>query len=106
VQQVQGSVTQFHLDAQLRIQRHEARYQWHDEALAVGHGAGHAQQPLGLTGQIAHRPQRFLATVLQPLAVLKKGLPGFAQGYAPGAAIEQSGLQALFKPGDLPADVR
>ncbi|MNP15240.1 hypothetical protein D3C76_1075900 [compost metagenome] len=103
--QVQGTVAQFDVHPQLRIQRHETRHQRHDKAFAIGHGAGHAQQALGFAGQVAHGAQGFLAAILQALAVLQEGLPGFAQGHPPGAAIQQAGLQALFKAGDLPADV-
>ncbi|RMQ40048.1 S-glutathione dehydrogenase/s III alcohol dehydrogenase [Pseudomonas cichorii] len=38
--------------------------------------------------------------------MMQKGLAGFGQGYAPGAAIQQAGLQALFKAHDLSTDVR
>ncbi|MOA49417.1 hypothetical protein D3C78_1722970 [compost metagenome] len=38
--------------------------------------------------------------------MLQERLPGFAQRHPAGAAIEQSGLQAFFQTGDLPADMR
>ncbi|MNP18528.1 hypothetical protein D3C76_1110140 [compost metagenome] len=106
VHQVEGVVAQFHIHPQLRVQRHEPCYQRHDEALAVGHRAGHAQQPLGFTGQVAHGTQGFLAAILQALAMLQKGLPRLAQGYPARAAVQQARLQALLQPGDLAAYVR
>ena len=106
MQQVECVVAQFHIHPQLGVQRHEPCHQRHDEALAVGYRAGHAQQALGLAGQVAHGAQGFFAAILQTLAMLQKGLPGLAQGYPARAAIQQAGLQALFQTGDLPADVR
>ncbi|MNN41412.1 hypothetical protein D3C81_1555300 [compost metagenome] len=38
--------------------------------------------------------------------MLQECLPGFTQGHAARAAIQQAGLQALLKAGDLPAYVR
>ena len=105
VQQVHGLVGQVHLDAQLQVLLHEVVDQRHDEFLAVGDRAGHAQQPLGLAGQIGDRLDGFVPGILQVLAVLQEGLAGFGQGDPAGAAVEQSGLQAVFQPGDLAADV-
>lgn len=106
MQQVEGVVAQLHIHAQLRVQRHESRHQRHDEALAVGHCARHAQQALGFAGQVAHGAQRFLAAILQALAMLQESLPCLAQGYPAGTAVQQARLQAVLQPGDLPADVR
>ncbi|MNH19421.1 hypothetical protein D3C79_791570 [compost metagenome] len=106
MQQVEGAIAQFDVHAQLRVQRHKARHQRHNEALAISHCTGHAQQPFGFTGEIAHRAQGFLAAILQALAVLQKGLPGFAQGHLARTAIEQTGLQAILQSGDLAADMR
>ncbi len=90
----------------MRIVGHEGIHQRHDETFAVGYRAGHAQQALGLRGEVADRAQGFVAGVLQALAMLQEGLSGFAQRYSPGAAVEQAGLQALLQAGDLAADVR
>ena len=85
---------------------HEVVDQRHDEALAIGHGAGHAQQALGLVSQVADGAQRFFAGILQAQAMLQECLPGFGQHDLAGAAVEQPGLQVLFQLGDLTADLR
>ena len=103
--QVQRAVGQLDVHAQLRIVRHEPRHQRHDKTFAIGHGAGHAQHALGFAGQVAHRAQGLLATVLQALAVLQEGLAGFGQRHLACAAVQQSGLQAFFQARHLPADV-
>ena len=105
VHQVELAVAQFDVDAQLRIQPHEAGHQRHDEAFAVSHGAGHAQHAFGFAGQITDRAQRFFATILQTLAMLQEGLPGLGQRDPAGAAVEQARLQALFEAYDLSTDV-
>ncbi|MNS99921.1 hypothetical protein D3C72_1343360 [compost metagenome] len=103
--QIQGAVAEFDVHPQLRMARHEFIDQGNDEALAVGHGAGHAQHALGFAGQVAHRAQGFLAGIEKALAMLQEGLPGLGQGHLARAAVEQAGLQAFFEPGDLAADM-
>ncbi len=51
--QIQRAVGQFDLHPQLRVLCHEFVDQRHDEALAVGHRRGHAQQPGGSGVQVA-----------------------------------------------------
>ncbi|MCY1180360.1 hypothetical protein D9M73_207980 [compost metagenome] len=104
--QVELAVTQFDVDPQLWIKPHETGHQRHDEPFAVRHGTGHAQHALGFAGQVADRPQRFFAAILQALAMLQKGLSGLGQCDPAGAAIEQAGLQALFEAYDLSTDMR
>ncbi|MNP14643.1 hypothetical protein D3C76_1069760 [compost metagenome] len=104
--QVKLAVAEFDVDPQLWIKPHETRHQRHDEAFAIRHGTGHAQHALGFAGQVADRPQRFFAAILQALAMLQKGLSGLGQCDPAGAAIEQAGLQALFQAYDLSTDMR
>ncbi|MNX96552.1 hypothetical protein D3C86_1288720 [compost metagenome] len=103
--QVELAVAQFNVDPQLRIKTHETRHQRHDEAFAVSHRASHAQHAFGFAGQIAHRSQRFFAPILQALAMLQKRLPSLGQRDPTSAAIEQTGLQSLFKAYDLSTDM-
>ncbi|MOA09728.1 hypothetical protein D3C78_1295800 [compost metagenome] len=103
--QVKLAIAQFDVDAQLRIQPHEAGHQRHDEALTVSHGAGHAQHALGFAGQVTDCAQRFFATILQTLTMLQEGLPGFGQRDPASTAVEQAGLQALFEAYDLSTDM-
>ncbi|MNY08989.1 hypothetical protein D3C86_1418770 [compost metagenome] len=103
--QVKLAIAQFDVDPQLRIQPHEAGHQRHDEALAVSHGAGHAQHALGFAGQVADRAQRFFATILQTLAMLQEGLPGLGQRDPTGTAVEQTSLQTLFQAYNLSTDM-
>ncbi|MNT98719.1 hypothetical protein D3C72_2413670 [compost metagenome] len=53
--QIQVAVAQFNVHPQLRVTGHEVRHQGYDEALAVGHRAGHAQQALGFAAEVADR---------------------------------------------------
>ncbi|MNJ57823.1 hypothetical protein D3C77_534310 [compost metagenome] len=85
---------------------HELVDQRHDETLAIGHRAGHAQQPAGYALQLAEGVEGLVAFLDQPLAAAQKRLAGFGQRDSPGGAVEQAGLQALLQAGNLPADLR
>ena len=102
--QIELAIAQFDIDAQLWIEPHEPRHQRHDETLAIGHCASHAQHALGLAGQVPHGSQRFLAPVLQALARLQKGLPSLGQRHLAAGAVEQRCVEMLLKLLDLPAD--
>ena len=103
--QIELAIAQLDIDAQLRVQTHEPRHQRHDEALAVGHCAGHAQHAFRFAGQVADSAQGFFATVLQSLAMLEERLASLGQRHSASTAIKQARLQALFQSYDLSTDV-
>jgi len=47
----------------------------------------------------------FVAFFDQALAARQEGMPGFGQRHTPRGAVEQAGLQALFQPRHLAADM-
>ncbi|KAF1854848.1 hypothetical protein Lal_00003410 [Lupinus albus] len=105
VDQVERPVAQFDLHPQLRMAGHELVHQRHDETLAIGDGAGHAQQSLGLAGEVVDCAQGFVARVHQALAVLQEGLPGLGQCHPARAAVEEARLQPLLQSRHLAAYV-
>lgn len=105
LEDVAGLVGELDLEAQLRMHGHEFVHQRHHEALAVGHRAGHAQQPLGYPAHVVDDSQRLVVAFLQLTAVLQKGLADLGERNLAGAAIEEPGLQPLLEGGDLAADM-
>ncbi len=104
--QIQHLVGQLDIHAQLGVVEHEGGDQRNDEALAIGHRAGHAQMAMQLLLVGIDRGDGFVALLNQFSAALKEMMARIGHADLARGAVEKPQIQARFQPRDVPADLR